>query len=392
MSMGSTGLDWRELMKSRICDLFGIEFPLFAFSHCRDVVVEVSKAGGFGVLGAVGHTPESLEVELDWIDAHIDGRPYGIDLLVPASLAGQKDILTVEEIQERIPPEHKQHVEQLLESSGIDTEGLWDIDLADYYGDSLREDAASRVMATAFQHPIKMIVNALGVPPPYMLEQAAANGIPVGALTGSKEHALKHAQAGVDVLIVSGTEAGGHCGEISTLVLVPEVLETLKIAGYDLPVLAAGGIATGRQMAACMTMGAAGAWTGSVWLTTVESETTPTVREKMIKASSGQTVRSRSRSGKYTRQLQSGWTDSWTRKDAPEPLPMPLQGLVTERALEKIDKLSESGHAGAKDLATYLVGQGVGLMNSATSARQVVYDFMKDFIEAMERARDIMKD
>ncbi|MDP6469378.1 MAG: nitronate monooxygenase [Pseudomonadales bacterium] len=379
-------------MKSRVCDLFDIEFPLFAFSHCRDIVVEVSKAGGFGVLGAVGHTPESLEIELGWIDAHIDGNPYGVDLLVPNSLADTEDILTLEEIQARIPLEHKQHVEKLLVENGIDAEGLWDFELADYYGDSLREGAAGRVMDAAFRHPIKLIVNALGVPPLYMMEKADKHGIPVGALTGSKEHALKHAEAGVDLLIVSGTEAGGHCGEISTLVLVPEVLSALGDAGFDLPVLAAGGIVTGRQMAACMTMGAEGAWTGSVWLTTVESEVTTAIREKMVAAGSSQTVRSRSRSGKYTRQLRSGWTDAWLRSDAPAPLPMPLQGLVTERALEKIDKLSEGGHARAKELATYLVGQGVGLMNTTTSARQVVYDFKEDFIVAMERAGDIMSD
>ena len=229
-----------------------------------------------------------------------------------------------------------------------------------------------------------MIVNALGVPPPTMLERAKAKGIAVGALTGAREHAIKHAQAGVDILIVSGTEAGGHCGEVSTLVLIPEVLNALE--PYDnVSVLAAGGIVTGRQMAACMAMGAEGAWTGSVWLTTAEAETTPTVKEKMLAASSRNTARSRSRTGKYTRQLQSAWTDAWQAEDSPDPLPMPLQGLLSQPAFRKIDKLAEGGHSGAKALASYYVGQGVGLMNSEQSARSVVYDFMEDFANATER-------
>jgi NAD(P)H-dependent flavin oxidoreductase YrpB (nitropropane dioxygenase family) len=196
----------------------------------------------------------------------------------------------------------------------------------------------------------------------------------------------------VDVLVVSGTEAGGHCGEISTLVVVPEVLDTIRELGADTLVLAAGGIVTGRQMAACMAMGAAGAWTGSVWLTTAEAETAPAVKEKMLAATSRQTVRSRSRTGKYTRQLRSPWTDAWQEKDAPEPLPMPLQGLISGPALARIDRLAEAGDANAKRLATYWVGQGVGMMNAPASARSVVYAFMEEFAESCERLSAYLDD
>jgi NAD(P)H-dependent flavin oxidoreductase YrpB (nitropropane dioxygenase family) len=225
-----------------------------------------------------------------------------------------------------------------------------------------------------------------------MMDAAREKGIVVGALTGSKEHASKHIDAGVDVLVVSGTEAGGHCGEISTLVVVPEVLQTIDEMGADTLVLAAGGIVTGRQMAACMAMGAAGAWTGSVWLTTAEAETAPAVKEKMLSANSRQTVRSRSRTGKYTRQLRSPWTDAWQEAGAPEPLPMPLQGLVSGPALSRIDKLAEAGDPAAKRLATYWVGQGVGLMNDSVSAKAVVYEFMEDFATACERVGQFMED
>ena len=377
-------------MKSKICDSLGIEFPLFAFSHCRDVVAEVSKAGGFGVLGGAGHTPESLDIELNWIDSHVNGAPYGVDVIVPTSMDAKEGGLTPEEVEARIPLEHKAYVERILAENGIDADGLWDRTVGRDFGDNMREKGAAEVLDAAFSHPIKLVVNALGVPPQAMMQRARAAGVPVGALVGAREHAVKHAEAGVDMLVVAGTEAGGHCGEVSTLVLVPEVVEAVKPYG-ELPVLAAGGIVTGRQMAACMAMGAAGAWTGSVWLTTAEAETTASVKEKMLAANSRQTVRSRSRTGKYTRQLRSPWTDAWQTEEAPEPLPMPLQSLVSEPALRKIDKLAEGGDPAAKRLATYWVGQGVGLMNASLSVRTVVFDFMQDFAEAAERLGGLLE-
>ena len=370
-------------MNSKACELLGIEFPLFAFSHCRDVVAAVSAAGGFGVLGAVGHTPRTLDIELSWIDEHCDGKPYGVDLLVPTSMDSKESGLTRQELEDRIPLEHKRYIEELLARHNIDTSDLWDDAMQDGVGDNMRKDGADAVLEAAFEHPVKMVVNALGVPPDYMIERARANNIAVGALAGAKEHAIKHADAGIDLIIVAGTEAGGHCGEVSTMVLVPEVIEEVKDSG--MVVLAAGGIVTGKQMAACMAMGADGVWTGSVWLTTVEAETLPVVKEKMLVANSRQTVRSRSRTGKYTRQLRSAWTDAWQAEECPDPLPMPLQGVVANAAFRKINQLAQSNHDGAKQLANYFVGQGVGLMNETKDVRTVVYDFMEDYAAATER-------
>ena len=377
-------------MKTRACDLLGIEFPLFAFSHCRDVVAEVSAAGGFGVLGAAGHSPTTLDIELKWIDEHVDGKPYGVDLLVPTSMDNKETGLTKEELEARIPEQHKRYIEQLLAHHDIDTRGLWDGVMRGGIGDNMRKTGADAILEAAFAHPVKMVVNALGVPPDFMVKRAREAGVTVGALAGAKEHAIKHMDAGVDVLIVSGTEAGGHCGEVSTLVLVPEVLEEVKDS--DMVVLAAGGIVTGRQMAACMAMGADGVWTGSVWLTTAEAETLPVVKEKMLAANSRQTVRSRSRTGKYTRQLRSAWTDAWQAEECPEPLPMPLQGVVAEAAFRKINQLAQTDHEGAKQLANYFVGQGVGLMNEPNTVRSVVYSFMEDFADAGERLTGMMAD
>jgi NAD(P)H-dependent flavin oxidoreductase YrpB (nitropropane dioxygenase family) len=254
----------------------------------------------------------------------------------------------------------------------------------------MREAGAAAVLDVAFSHPIKLIVNALGVPPRFMMERARRDGVMVGALTGAREHAVKHAEAGVDLLIVAGTEAGGHCGEVSTLVLVPEVCDAVK--GSNVAVLAAGGIVTGRQMAACMAMGAHGAWTGSMWLTTTEAETSPVIKEKYVQASSRSTVRSKFRTGKYSRQLRSPWTDAWESEDAPDSLPMPLMSLVSEPALAKVAKLAEGGHPGARQLATYFVGQGVGLMNSIQDTRTVVREFMEDYLAAVERLSATVED
>jgi NAD(P)H-dependent flavin oxidoreductase YrpB (nitropropane dioxygenase family) len=379
-------------MRSPICDMLGIEFPLLAFSHCRDVVSEVSRAGGFGVFGAVTLPPDRLEEELRWIDDHVGGKPYGVDLIVPNKIVGKGQSLTTADLLAAVPAEHKDFAAEILARYGIDASDLDDARRGHLtLGKNLQAAGAAAALEVAFAHPIKLIANALGVPPQIMLDMGKKHGVPVAALVGTKQHAIRQVEAGVDILVVSGGEAGGHCGDVSTLVLVPEVHEAIQ-PYRDVPILAAGGIVTGRQMAACMAMGAAGAWTGSVWLTTNEAETNPVVKEKMLAASSRDTVRSRARTGKHSRQLRSPWTDAWESAGAPIPLPMPLQSFVSEPALRKVDKLAEGGHAGAKELATYWVGQGVGLMNQSKSVRAVVQEFKEDFLTAYERLSTCLAD
>lgn len=365
--------------------MFGIEFPLLAFTHCRDVVVAVSKAGGMGVFGAVNLSPERLREELDWIEAHIDGKPYGIDLIVPNKFVGKGEETDATALRATVPEEHRTFAEKILREYDIDPENVKNLESNETFARNLQEEGAAASLAVAFEYPIKLVVNALGVPPQIMLDKAREHGVSVGALVGAKQHALAQVQAGVDVLIVAGGEAGGHCGDVSTIVLVPEVCGAVRDMGANTPVLAAGGITTGAQMAAAVSMGAAGAWCGSVWLTTAEAETNPVVKDKMLEATSRDTVRSRARTGKHSRQLRSPWTDAWESEAAPDPLPMPLQSLVSEPALSQIDKLAQSGHEGAKKLATYWVGQGVGLMNESMSAGAVVQAFKEDYIEAVER-------
>ena len=375
-------------MNSLICDLLDIEFPLIAFSHCRDVVVEVSKAGGFGVLGAARYNASTLEAELSWIDEHIDGKPYGVDLIAPTSMAVAEENGATEDLKNRVPQEYFDFASGILERHDIDSS---DVYANQYESDSfLTKNKATSIIDVAFDHPIKLIANALGVPPAYMIDMGKEKGVATAALIGTREHAIKQVEAGVNIVVASGTEAGGHCGDVSTLVLIPEVSSVLKDSGV--PVVAAGGIVTGRQMAACMAMGAAGVWTGSVWLTCAESDTPPVLKEKMLRASSRETVRSRSRTGKHSRQLRSPWTDAWESNTAPEPLSMPLQSQVTENPLAKVTKLAEIGHEGAGQLSTSWVGQGVGLMSSTQSAKAIVYDFMQDYLVASERLQASLSD
>ncbi len=375
-------------MNSLICDLLDIEFPLIAFSHCRDVVVEVSKAGGFGVLGAARYNASTLEAELSWIDGHIDGKPYGVDLIAPTSMAVAEENGAAEDLKNRVPQEYFDFASDILERHDIDSS---DVYANQYESDSfLTKNRATSIIDVAFDHPIKLIANALGVPPAYMIDMGKEKGVATAALIGTREHAIKQVEAGVNIVVASGTEAGGHCGDVSTLVLIPEVSSVLKDSGV--PVVAAGGIVTGRQMAACMAMGAAGVWTGSVWLTCAESDTPPVLKEKMLRASSRETVRSRSRTGKHSRQLRSPWTDAWESNTAPKPLSMPLQSQVTENPLAKVTKLAEIGHEGARQLSTSWVGQGVGLMSSTQSAKAIVYDFMQDYLVASERLQASLSD
>ena len=368
-------------MNNAICRLTGCEFPLFAFSHCRDVVVAVSKAGGFGVLGAAAFSPEQLDRELDWIDAHIGGAPYGVDVLVPETVdprvVGLRDSASR---AAQISPAHREFVAELLTSNGVPL-AAGDAVAGGRHGITPETGAAQ--MEVAFRHPIRLIANALGIAPPAMIEEGKRRGIPVAALVGAREHALRQAAAGVDIIVAQGGEAGGHCGEVSTLVLIPEVVRALAQAGYDTPVLAAGGIMTGGQMAAMMAAGAQGAWTGSVWLATPEAETSEIFRAKMVAARSRDTVRSKSRTGKPARQLRSTWHAAWDGEGSPGALPMPLMGMVSEPAFARIERAAAAGNDKARELVSYFVGQGVGLVEDVRPAKAVVQAFREEFADAV---------
>jgi NAD(P)H-dependent flavin oxidoreductase YrpB (nitropropane dioxygenase family) len=375
-------------MRTPVCDLLGIEFPILAFSHCRDVVAAVSRAGGMGVLGAVAFSPERLEVELDWIEEHTGGRPYGVDLLVPATYVGSDEGgLDAPKLADLIPEEHRRFVDDLLDRYGVPPLPE-DERLSSGAGLlSWSHKGAQPLLDVALSRPgIRLIANALGPAPDFMVEAAHARDVPVAGLVGKRVHAERQKTAGVDVIVAQGYEAGGHTGEVATMVLVPEVVDAVG----DTPVLAAGGIATGRQIAASMALGAQGVWCGSVWLTTEEAETHPVVKEKFLAATSSDTVRSRASTGKPARQLRSAWTDEWEDPANPKPLPMPLHGMLIAEAQLRMSR-SAASNDGARRLVNYFVGQAVGQMNQVKPAAQVVLDMVEEFIEAAERVGGLVR-
>lgn len=367
-------------MRTRVTERFGIEYPIFAFSHCRDVVAAVSRAGGMGVLGALYFTPEELELELKWIDEHVGGRPYGVDVVMPATYEGAglgdaQELMS--KLQGMIPEEHRRFVDELLAEHGV--EPLSD-EGAGRYLLGWTDATARPQVEVALKHPIALLANALGPPPADVVEQAHEHGVTMAGLASNARHARKQVEVGVDIIVAQGTEAGGHTGDVATMVLIPEVVDAV---GDSAIVLAAGGIGRGRQIAAGLALGAEGVWTGSIWLTVDEADTPQAARGKLLAASSRDTVRSRSWTGKPARLLRTAWTDAWESERSPGTLPMPMQFMLISDALRRI------GRSGDGELTTYPVGQIVGSMNQVRPAAQVVYDLIEEYVEAVDRLNAI---
>ncbi len=370
-------------MKTAVADMLGIEYPILAFSHCRDVVAAVTNAGGFGVLGAVAHTPEQLEIDLTWIDEHVGGKPYGVDLLLPQKYEGADEGgLDRDALRQLLPAEQQAFVDDIMaryQVPELDDEQREAVSRLG--GMNVSPKGYEPLLDVAFDHPIRLIASALGPPPAALVERAHAADVLVAALAGTKEHAIRHTEIGVDIVVAQGTEGGGHTGEVATMVLVPEVVDAVA----PTPVLAAGGIGNGRQVAAAMALGAQGVWCGSVWLTTEEAETQPVIKEKYLAARSKDTVRSRSITGKPARMLKTKWTEEWERADGPGPLGMPLQPLLVSEAQARINRAANTPGSGAQELATYFVGQVVGQMNVSKKAGQVVMDMVNEYADVVIR-------
>lgn len=372
-------------MRTELCERLGIEFPIFAFTHCRDVVAAVSNAGGFGVLGAVGFSAEQLAVELDWIDEHVGDKPYGVDTVIPGKYEGmgEMDMDKLETmLKAQIPDEHRSFAAKLLADNGVP-----ELPAEEKARELLgwTEATAGPQIEIALSHEkVRVIANALGTPPPEVIKEIQSSGRMVGALCGSIKHALAHKEAGCDFIIAQGTEGGGHTGEIGSMVLWPEVIEAVA----PLPVLAAGGIGSGKQIAAALAMGAQGAWTGSIWLTVAEAECPPEQKDSYMQATSRDTVRSRSYTGKPCRMLKNKWTEAWQDPENPAPLGMPLQFMVTADAVSRVHRYADK----AQDVAFNPVGQVVGRMNQVQPVKSLIQDLVGDYLDACDRLQALLPD
>ncbi|HKP42953.1 nitronate monooxygenase family protein [Mycobacterium sp.] len=373
-------------MRTELCDRFGIDYPIFVFTPSEKVAAAVSKAGGLGVLGCVRfNEPDDLEAVLNWMDDNTEGKPYGVDIVMPTKVPTEG---TAVDINKLIPQSHRDFVAKTLADLGVPplpddearSEGVlgW-----------LHSVARSHV-EVALKHPIKLIANALGSPPKDVIDQAHEAGVPVAALAGSAKHAQRHVDNGVDIVVAQGHEAGGHTGEIGSMVLWPEIIDELAALGHKTPVLAAGGIGTGRQVAAALALGAQGVWMGSAFLTSAEYDLghrkpsgVSTIQEALLRANSSDTVRRRIYTGKPARLLKTRWTDAWDAPDAPEPLPMPLQNILVSEAHQR---MNESDNP---DTVAMPVGQIVGRMNEIRPVADIIAELVAGFADATQRLDDI---
>ena len=374
-------------MQNRLCEMFGIEFPVFAFTHCRDVAAAVSRAGGLGVLGALAFSPEQLELELRWIDEHVNGKPSGVDVVMPVKSAdrdaGLQDTRGLgQKLREMISQDHWDYADEVLARHGVPRDGEDRGPAPGPPGNAMTDGVLGWTEATgtplidvALAHPIALLASALGPPPKEAIDRAHEQGVKVAALIGRVEQAVRDVQQGVDIIIAQGYEAGGHTGDVGVMVLVPDVVDAVS----PVPVLAAGGIGSGRQMAAAMALGADGVWTGSIWLTVAESNTGPAVMEKLLAATSTDTVRSRAMTGKPARQLRTAWTEAWDSPDSPGALPMPLQFILHSYAMRRAAPYELADFQGMP------VGQVVSRMNRVRTTKEVVLDLVEEFVDTTER-------
>ena len=373
-------------MKTDICKKLGIEYPIFAFTHCRDVVVAVSKAGGIGVLGAVGYSPEQLKEELDWIDEHIGNYPYGVDTVIPQKYEGmdEKDPeQLLESLQKMIPDGHREFVEGLLSDNGVPEAPETNGPKGGLLG--WTEATAEPQIDEALKHPnVKLIANALGTPPTDMIKKIQDKGVLIGALCGKIKQAIAHKEAGLDFIIAQGGEGGGHTGEIGSIVLWPQIVDAVD----GLPVLAAGGIGNGRQMVAAMSTGAQGVWCGSLWLAVEEAAAQPAEKDSYLNATSEDTIRSKAWTGKPARMLKNKWTEAWENPENPDPLPMPLQGMITYDAMRRTSMYAGSGNT--QDVSFNAAGQVIGQVKQIESVKDVIYRIINEYLDSVERLHSLL--
>ena len=367
-------------MRTAICKRLGCDLPIFAFTHCRDVVVEVTKAGGFGVLGAATFSPEQLETELRWIDSRVGGKPYGVDVIIPSTYDAEAE-RSSGDLDRLIPVEHKAFMDKFLADEGVaplppgERERIHR-EIVEGRG-SMTPDGARRLVDVALKHAqVKMIVSALGAPPPEVVALLKERGVVVGAMCGKASHAVRQRAAGVELIVAQGPEAGGHTGDIATMVLVPQVVAA---CGPDVPVLAAGGITKGSQIAAALALGAQGVWCGTLWLGTRESELDAFEKEAVFAASAEDAVRRRARTGKTVRMIRSKLSEVWEKPGAPAYLPTPLQGVLYNEAHARVVRAKRA------DLYSFPVGQSVCDVNEETSVREVMVRLQTEYLDAVER-------
>jgi NAD(P)H-dependent flavin oxidoreductase YrpB (nitropropane dioxygenase family) len=357
--------DTCSALHTAICDRLGIEYPIFGFSHSKEVTAAISNAGGFGVYGATRDMPDAIPARLAEIRSMVGDRPFGVDLLLPVGMADKNDWAAAEA---KIPEAHKAFVRRLKQKYKVPAPSGKSFFSSVVRSNELFEAQADAVMKS----DVNLFASAIGTPP-HIIERAKQTGKITLSLVGAPKH-VKHAKAaGVDLLVAQGYDAGGHTGPIGTMSLVPQIVD----AAEEIPVLAAGGIADGRQVAASLALGAQGVWLGTVWLTTEEHRLNTHILKKLLAAGSADTVLTRSHSGKPCRVVRTAWSEEWDAEGAPKPLEMPYQHVLIGELLtgvmeHEIEPLMYEG-----------AGQGVAWCNEVSTVGQVIERLVAEAREAL---------
>ena len=357
----------KDPLRTKFCDMLGIEFPVVAFTHCKDVAVAVINSGGFAVLGEAMHTPDDIASDIKWIRDRVDGKPFGIDLVLPASVPPTGSL---DELMSKIPETHRKFAQEIKEKYDVpDPKGP--IDLHQWGG--LNQEMARAQLEVLLDERVPVIASGLGSPV-FILEAAHERGIKVFGLVGKARQAKRQLEAGVDAVVAQGYDAAGHTGDVGTFSIVPEVA---AMAG-DTPIIAAGGVTTGRHLAAALCLGASGVWTGTLWLASRESDVDMIIKERLLAATVEDTSYGTSISGMTMRVLKCPWTDEWSKPEAPHALPAPYQMLLSS------DYIQGANDNRREDLMTEAAGQGVGFVTSMKPARQILFDLVEEALASFE--------
>jgi len=347
----------------------GIAHPVFGFTHNAAVVAAICRAGGYGVLGATRHTPEEIERDLAWIRQAVGKRPFGVNLVLPDGMPEDNDRARIEA---QLPQRHRDFVRGIAEKYAVPP-GSGPGERSKFVRSN---ETAAQQLAVVMRSDVNLLACGIGSPVE-AIEQAKAAGKTVLALVGSPKHARRALAKPIDILVAQGYDAGAHTGTIGTFSLVPQIVD---LAG-PVPVLAAGGVATGRHIHAALAMGAQGVWMGTAWLTSAEYDMPQLLRDKLLAAGSDDTVISRADSGKTLRQIRTAWSEEWAAPGAPAPLKMPLQDILVGDLLGAIDE-----HQVAP-LVHSPAGQSIAYFNQVRSVQQIMDSLIAEAEDSIARLR-----
>jgi len=372
-------------LKTRICDILGIEHPIvlggMGGAGTPALVAAVSRAGGLGVLGAADCGGAELRANITEVRRLTD-RPFGVNTLLPASVRREANSPSAEPPLEERLAKHRAFTMEFMQREGLHE--ATPQEHAELQGLGRPHRAGPLPFTQAFFDEQMEVIVAERVPvyasglgsPEAWIERLHAKGTKVMALIGSPGQAKKLASSGLDVIIAQGGDAGGHNSGIGTLSLVPQVVDVVD----GIPVLAAGGIADGRGVAAALMLGAEGAWIGSAFLATPEANLLDFQKLAIVEGSAEATTVSLGWTGKPARVLRSKWTDAWKNAEL-DPLPMPYQQMISWPVM------AAALLAGRGDIAPGTAGQGIGLVNEIIPAGELVGNLVAGALEALKATK-----